>query len=169
MTRVYLSLGSNLEPQRHLCAALGELQRRFGAIITSPVYRFPAIGFDGPDFLNLAVGLDTDVDAVSLNAWLHALEDRHGRRRDVPRYSSRTLDVDIVLYGDLVLKGKDHLDIPRAELDQAFVLKPLADIATRVLHPLTGTTIGELWREHPAYSQSFERVRLSGGQASDRD
>ncbi|HEY2397201.1 MAG TPA: 2-amino-4-hydroxy-6-hydroxymethyldihydropteridine diphosphokinase [Rudaea sp.] len=160
MTRVYLSLGSNLEPHRHLRAALGALHRRFGAITKSPVYCFPAIGFDGPDFLNLAVGLDTDVDAETLNAWLHGLEDEQGRRRDVPRFSSRTLDIDIVLYGDLVLKGKDHLDIPRPELDQAFVLKPLADIAPRALHPLLGKTIFDLWREHPAYSQPFEHVLL---------
>lgn len=160
MPRVYLSLGSNLEPQRHLRSALDALQRRFGSIIESPAYRFPAIGFDGPDFLNLAVGLDSDVDPESLNDWLHALEDRHGRRRDVPRFSSRTLDVDIVLYGDLVLKGRDHLEIPRPELDQAFVLKPLADIAPRALHPLLGKTILDLWCGHPAYSQPFERVTL---------
>lgn len=160
MSRVYLSLGSNLEPHRHLRAALVELRRRFGEIIKSPVYRFPAIGFDGPDFLNLAVGLDTDVDPESLNDWLHTLEDRHGRRRDVPRFSSRTLDVDIVLYGDLVLKGRDHLDIPRPELDHAFVLKPLADIAPRAPHPLLGKTIFDLWREHPAYLQPVERVAL---------
>jgi 2-amino-4-hydroxy-6-hydroxymethyldihydropteridine diphosphokinase len=160
MTRAYLSLGSNLEPHRHLRAALEALHERFGAIIESPVYRFPAIGFDGPDFLNLAVGLDTDVDPESLNDWLHALEDRHGRRRDVPRFSSRTLDIDIVLYGDLVLEGRDHLDIPRPELDQAFVLKPLADIAPRALHPLLGKTILDLWRENPAHSQPFVRVAL---------
>jgi len=160
MTRVYLSLGSNLEPQRHLRAALEALHERFGAIIESPVYRFPAIGFDGPDFLNLAVGLDTDVDPESLNDWLHALEDRHGRRRDVPRFSSRTLDIDIVLYGDLVQKGGNHLDIPRPELDQAFVLKPLADIAPSTLHPLLGKTMLDLWRENPAYGLPFERVTL---------
>ena len=160
MTRVYLSLGSNLEPQRHLRAALEALHERFGAIIESPVYRFPAIGFDGPDFLNLAVGLDTDVDPESLNVWLHALEDRRGRRRDVPRFSSRTLDIDLVLYGALVQKGRNHLDVPRPELAQAFVLKPLADIAPRALHPLLGKTMLDLWRENPAYSLPFERVTL---------
>ena len=66
----------------------------------SPVYRFPAVGFAGPDFLNLAVGLDTELEPFVLNDWLHGLEDRHGRRRDVPRFSDRTLDIDIVLYGD---------------------------------------------------------------------
>ena len=89
MTRVYLSLGSNLEPQRHLRAALEALHERFGAIIESPVYRFPAIGFDGPDFLNLAVGLDTDVDPESLNDWLHALERQPIRRILAPQIEHR--------------------------------------------------------------------------------
>ena len=116
MARVYLSLGSNIEPQKNLAAAIAELRERFGAITVSPIYRFAAVGFDGPDFLNLAVGIDTNLEPEALNDWLHALEARHGRRRDVPRYSSRTLDIDIVLFGDRVLSGAGHLEIPRAEL-----------------------------------------------------
>ena len=156
MTRVYLSLGSNIEPEKQLRAALAELRRRFGEIVVSPVYRFAAVGFDGPDFLNLAVGLDTDLAPTALNDWLHALEDRQGRRRDVPRFSSRTLDIDIVLYGDQVLTGPGNLQIPRAELKHAFVLKPLVDIAASVVHPLLKKTLGELWRESPEYGNSLQ-------------
>jgi 2-amino-4-hydroxy-6-hydroxymethyldihydropteridine diphosphokinase len=151
VTRVYLSLGSNIESEKNLRAALAELRAEFGNIVISPAYRFSAVGFDGPDFLNLAVGLDTGLDPFALNDWLHALEDRHGRRRDVPRFSSRTLDADIVLYGDQVLTGVGNLQVPRAELKRAFVLKPLADIATDVVHPVSGKTLGELWRESPEY------------------
>jgi len=158
MTRVWLSLGSNLEPDTHLRAALRELRARFGELVVSPVYRFPAVGFDGPDFLNLAVGIDTDLSAGLLNDWLHALEDRQGRRRDVPRFSSRTLDVDIVLFGDRVLKGPGNLEVPRTELKHAFVLKPLADIAADVVHPVLGKTIGQLWKEFPAEKDHSERV-----------
>jgi len=161
MSHAYLSLGSNLEPEKHLRAALSELRARFGDIVVSPVYRCKAVGFDGPDFLNLAVAIDTDLDPAALNDWLHALEDRHGRRREVPRFSSRTLDVDIVLYDDLVLNGEGHLELPRPELKHAFVLRPLADIAPEARHPISGKTMAALWAEHaPATGESMQRVDL---------
>ena len=150
MARVYLSLGSNVEPRRHLSAALGELRERFGALAVSPAYRTKSVGFDGADFVNLAVGLDTDLSPAELNDWLHALEDRQGRRRDVPRFSDRTLDLDIVFYDRLVTEGPGHLQIPRDELKHAFVLRPIADIAPQFVHPVTGRTMAELWAAFPA-------------------
>lgn len=160
MNRVYLSLGSNLDPQRYLRAALAELRAAFGPLLVSPTYRTQAVGFDGPAFLNLAVGLDTDVKPQALNDWMHALEERHGRRRDVPRWSSRTLDVDIVLYGDRILRGEGNLEIPRDELKHAFVLKPLADIAGEVRHPVSGQTLAAMWLAHPDHDSPFEVVSL---------
>ena len=161
MTRAYLSLGSNVEPEKHLREALDELRERFGSITVSPVYRFPAVGFEGPEFLNLAAAIDTDLDAPALNAWLHALEDRHGRRRDVPRFSSRTLDIDIVLYGDAILRGPGNLEIPRSDLRHAFVLQPLADIAQQVIHPILHKTIAELWSDSARSGTEGTRVELS--------
>jgi len=150
MARAYLSLGSNVEPQRYLPAAIAALRERFGDITVSPAYRSRSVGFDGADFVNLAVGLDTDLSPQALNDWLHALEDRHGRRRDVPRYADRTLDIDIVLYDALVIDGPGHLQIPRNELQHAFVLRPLADIAPQVRHPRNGMSMAELWAAFPA-------------------
>jgi 2-amino-4-hydroxy-6-hydroxymethyldihydropteridine diphosphokinase len=158
VTRVYLSLGSNVEPEKHLRAAIDELRTNFGDVIVSPTYRFPAIGFDGPDFLNLAVAIDTDLNAAALNVWLHDLENRYGRRRDVPRFSSRTLDVDIVLFGDAIVSGPGNLQIPRDELKHAFVLQPMADIATDVAHPVSKRTLGDLWRN--SKEVPGERVNL---------
>jgi 2-amino-4-hydroxy-6-hydroxymethyldihydropteridine diphosphokinase len=150
MARVYLSLGSNQEPQRYLPAAIASLRERFGAITVSPAYRSRSVGFDGADFVNLAVGLDTDLSPEALNDWLHALEDSHGRRRDLPRYSDRTLDIDIVFYDTLVLDGTNHLQIPRKELQHAFVLRPIADIAPAFRHPQSGLSMAELWAAFPA-------------------
>jgi 2-amino-4-hydroxy-6-hydroxymethyldihydropteridine diphosphokinase len=160
MGRAYLSLGSNLEPERHLRAALDELRARFGAVVVSPAYRSRAVGFEGNDFVNLAAALDTELEPEALNDWLHALEDRHGRRRDVPRYSDRTLDVDIVLYDQRVLEGPGHLQIPRKELHHAFVLRPLADIAPQLRHPLDGRSMAELWAAFPQDSEPLEPVPL---------
>ncbi|HJW06689.1 MAG TPA: 2-amino-4-hydroxy-6-hydroxymethyldihydropteridine diphosphokinase [Rhodanobacter sp.] len=156
MARVYLSLGSNLEPHRYLPAAIAELRARFGELSVSPAYRSKSVGFDGADFVNLAVGLDTDLPPEALNDWLHALEDRHGRRRDVPRYADRTLDVDIVFYDALVLDGPGHLQVPRKELRHAFVLRPIADIAPALRHPVSGSSMAELWAAFPAASEPLQ-------------
>ena len=153
MGRAWLSLGSNVDAEHWLAVAVAELRARFGPLAISPVYRSSAVGFDGPDFLNLAVGLDSDLDPQALNDWLHALEDRHGRVRGGERYASRTLDVDIVLYDDLVLSGEGHLELPRGELRHAFVLKPMADIAPGLRHPVDGRTMAELWAAFPAASE----------------
>jgi 2-amino-4-hydroxy-6-hydroxymethyldihydropteridine diphosphokinase len=118
-------------------------------IAISPFYRTAAVGFDGAEFVNGAAIVDTDLDPVALDAWLHALEDAHGRRRDRPRFSDRPLDIDIVFYDDLILDGPDHLRIPRPELAHAFVLKPLADIAPDFVDPVSGKTLANLWAAHP--------------------
>jgi len=161
MPKAYLSLGSNQDPERHLPQALAELRARFGPMLVSPAYRTPAEGFEGPDFLNCAAVIDTDLDPITLDAWLHALEDAHGRRRDQPRFSSRPLDIDIVFYDALVLKGPGNLEIPRPELRHAFVLKPLSDIAPDFRDPVSGQRLASLWRRHPDHDRPSEIQRLA--------
>jgi 2-amino-4-hydroxy-6-hydroxymethyldihydropteridine diphosphokinase len=145
MARAYLSLGSNLDPERHLARAVDELRERFGDVVVSGFLRTPAVGFAGPDFLNAAAIVETDLSILELDAWLHALEDAHGRRRDVPRFSDRPLDIDIVFFDDLVFRGPGNLQVPRPELQHAFVLRPLAEIAPDFRDPASGKTLAELW------------------------
>lgn len=161
MELAYLSLGSNQEPQKNLSAALRELRQRFGTLRVSTAYRFPAVGFDGPDFVNLAAVIETDLPPQALNDWLHALEDRHGRRRDVPRFSDRTLDIDIVLYGEQILSGSGNLQLPRDELKHAFVLLPLAEIAPDARVPGDGRSLKQLWQQHADHPGHFAAVALN--------
>lgn len=158
MTEVLLSLGSNQEPVRHLQAAAIALRNTFGTVRFSPVYETPAVGFDGPAFLNAGAWLDTDWDVYRLDRWLHALEDAQGRRRDVPRFSSRTLDIDIVFFGDAIIKGSGNLEIPRPELKHAFVLKPLFDLAPDFAVPGTGASLKTLWQAHPDHHRQLATI-----------
>ena len=148
MTTVLLSLGSNLRPHHYLRLALDVLQERFGRIVASPAYR------------TNAVMLETDLPLAELDHWLHAVEDAHGRDRSGPRFSDRTLDIDVVYYGDLVVEGPGHLRIPRPELKHAFVLKPLADIAPGFTDPVSGLTLAQMWQAHPQHAEVFDSVAL---------
>jgi len=163
VSTAWLSLGSNLEPERHLAEAAVALRARFGEVRFSPVYRTPAVGFEGPDFLNAAARIESDLDVHALNDWLHALEDAHGRQRGGERFSSRTLDIDIVLFDDLVLEGPGNLELPRSDLRHAFVLKPLADIAPEKTVPTSGESLAALWAAHPEAATPPARDALSLG------
>ena len=163
MGKAYLSLGSNVRPEANLASALRALHERFGALLVSPIYRTAAIGFDGPDFLNAAAILDSDLDVSALNDWLHALEDAHGRDRNGPRFGDRPLDIDIVFYDDLVTAGPGNLRLPRPELKHAFVLKPLADIAPGFVDPVSGKTLAELWAQSPERGLPLTAVELPSG------
>ena len=154
MHRFHLSLGSNLEPEKHLRAALRELRTRFGGLQVSSVYETAAVGFDGPPFWNLAAGLQADLQPEVLNDWLHALEAREGRMRGGARYADRTLDIDIV--------AVDGTALERPELREAFVLAPLAEIAPEILESHGGKTIGELRSQITNASLRKLDVRLEG-------
>lgn len=145
MTRVYLSLGSNIDRDHHISAALDALADRFGELQLSRVYESEAVGFEGDCFYNLIVGIDTELGVGALTTALRAIEDGNGRRRDGPRFGARTLDIDILAHGQSVgiIEGTP---LPRPEiLAHAFVLRPLADIAADDEHPVTHQTYGQLW------------------------
>jgi len=160
MARVYVSIGSNIEPHRHVRRALEQLERQFGSLVISPIYRTRAMGFEGDDFLNLVIGMDTALPPLELAERLRALESREGRLRGAEKFSSRTLDLDILTYGDQRIRD-GRLVLPRREITRyAFVLRPLADVAPDAVHPELGKTYHELWATFDDRQQHMERVAL---------
>lgn len=158
MSRAYLGIGSNVDRERNIASCLNALRRRFGELTVSPIYRCPAVGFDGDDFFNLAVGVDTTLEPEALVTELHAIEAQHGRTRQGPKFSDRTLDIDLLLYEERVFEA-DDLTLPRPEiLEQAFVLRPLADIAPEVRHPVENRTIADLWASFPGATGDIRPV-----------
>ena len=148
MNRVYISIGSNQNTVVNVRAALDALSARFGELAISSVYESEAVGFEGENFLNLVVALNTDDPVGPLAEWLKQVEDDNGRERNRPRFSSRTLDLDVLTYGDLV-GTIDGVELPRSEiLSNAFVLQPLAEIAPDERHPVSGKRYADLWRAY---------------------
>lgn len=145
MTRVYLGLGSNTEREKHITAGVAALHEQFGDLVLSPIYESESVGFAGSLFFNLAVGFDTELSLEALQQSLKIIEDNYGRIRGGSKYSPRTLDIDILTFGDFI-SHDSAFDVPRAEiLENAFVLQPLADIAPNELHPCTQKTFIEHW------------------------
>lgn len=158
MTKVFVSIGSNVEPERHVALALAGLRDRFGDVEVSPTYRTAAVGFDGDDFLNLVVAFETDRSVESVDADLDAIEAAAGRSRNAARFAPRTLDLDLLLYGDAVME-RDGIRVPRKELVKyAFMLKPLVDIAGQQRHPQDGRSFTELLEAGDFAAQRCERI-----------
>ena len=145
MVDVYVSAGSNIEPERNLARALELLNAQYAPLRVSPAYRNRAVGFEGEDFINLVVGFTTAEPVVRVRERLQAIEAQCDRPPDAPKWAARSMDLDILLYGDLVRATPGYL-LPRPDLvKRAYMLKPLADIAPDLVHPVSRRTMRELW------------------------
>ena len=152
MARVYLGLGSNVDPEENLRLGIAELRRRFGELEISGVYRNAAVDFEGADFLNLVVSMNCDNAPADVHAQIEAIHKLAGREREAVRFASRALDIDLLLYDDLVI-ADPPVRVPRPDiLEYAFVLRPLAELAPDLIHPETGQSLQVHW-------QSFEAGR----------
>lgn len=160
MAAVFLSLGSNIDRERHIRAGVRDLRERFGPLRLSTVYESEAVGFAGDHFLNLVAAFETAEPVHAVCEALRGIEERHGRVRGGPRLSARTLDIDLLLYSDLILH-EPGLVLPREEITRnAFVLLPLSELAPDLEHPVLHRTYGDLWRQFDTSRQRLWPVAL---------
>jgi 2-amino-4-hydroxy-6-hydroxymethyldihydropteridine diphosphokinase len=160
MPDVYVAAGSNVEPEKNLARALDGIEQAFGELAISPAYRNQAVGFTGADFINLVVGFRTDQSPAQVKETLERIELSCGRARNAPKWAPRTMDLDILMY-DQLISDEPGLLLPRPDLlRRAFMLKPLADLAPQLLHPTQQRTIGELWAQFPAADHPLVAVTI---------
>ncbi len=155
MARVYVSIGSNIDKEKNVPSSVKALQTHFGELDISNVYETKSVGFDGDDFHNLVVGFDTDEAPLEISQVLKKIESDHDRTRGKEKFESRTLDLDQLLYGDLVMQ-MDGVNLPHPDiLRYNFVLKPLTELAGEVEHPEEEKTINELWELYEGKGEMF--------------
>jgi len=161
MTRVFVSVGSNVDREHNIRGAVAELRTRFSSLVFSGVYESEPVGFTGERFYNLVAAFDTEESLGDLQDSLREIETKFGRKREQERFGPRTLDLDLLMFGDLVYHD-EVLHIPRKEITQyAFVLKPLADIAPSLAHPETGINFQTLWKNFQGDKNSVWQVEFS--------
>jgi 2-amino-4-hydroxy-6-hydroxymethyldihydropteridine diphosphokinase len=153
MARAYVSVGSNIDRERNVASALAALGREYGGLEQSSIYESQAVGFSGDLFYNLVAAFTTDQSPQQVAAVLNRIEEAQGRDRRGGKFSNRSLDLDLLLYDDLIV-DQPGLILPRPEiLEYAFVLRPLADIAGDRQHPVTGESFAAMWERFDAASQ----------------
>jgi 2-amino-4-hydroxy-6-hydroxymethyldihydropteridine diphosphokinase len=140
MTGVYVALGTNIQPMQNTRLALHELAKSFPGLQVSPLYRNEPVGFEGADFINAVVGFDSSLPVDGVIAELRRIETLCGRPRDAP---------------------KQGLTLPRPDLlKKSYMLKPLADIAPGLIHPIERRSMAELWRDFDAAQHRLTPVSL---------
>lgn len=163
MGKAFIGIGSNVDREQNIRSGLREIAGLGTMMSVSSVYESKAYGFEGDNFYNLAIGLETDTSPHTLNDILREIEDRHGRERNVPRFSSRSLDLDLLLYDDLVCHD-GNLEVPRADIvNCAFVLGPLVEIAGDIRHPESGVRIRDIWASFNREDQEIWVVGFDTG------
>lgn len=161
MAKINLSIGSNIDRYQHITACLDALKIQFGELTISRVFESESVGFEGDHFLNLAVGIESKLSVGDLLKRLRQIEDNNGRIRNGPKFSSRTLDIDILTYDDCV-GIIDGVDLPRDEISKnAFVLWPMVDIAADQQHPVLNKSYQALWDGYNQASQKLWPVNFN--------
>lgn len=145
MNQIALGLGSNINREENIRSGIEILSSLLIDIRVSPIYEARSVGFYGDNFFNLVVVGKTELSLASLAELLRDIEYDHGRTKNAEKYSSRTLDIDILTYGNSVGEC-DGIVLPRDEIVwQAYVLKPLVDLCSNDRHPALNTRYRDLW------------------------
>lgn len=160
MTIGYISVGSNIDKEQNIPSSLKALRQHFQGVESSSIYETAAVGFSGENFYNLIVKFESDLRAEEIAALLRQIELDHGRARNCQKFSSRTLDLDLILYGDEIIHN-EILQLPRDEIEKyAFVLEPLAEIAADRCHPVTGKSYRQLWSQFD--KSDLQQTKIAG-------
>jgi len=161
--RVHIGIGSNVDREKSIRGAVRELAAQYGPLPLSPVYESKAHGFEGEKFYNLVAGFDSAEPIEHIKEMLSRIESRFGRIRRETRFSARTLDLDLLLYGDIV-QHDGQVDLPHPDIQRyAFVLRPLADIAPDSRHPGTNMAYMEMWKQFKSKDQELRAVKFEFG------
>jgi 2-amino-4-hydroxy-6-hydroxymethyldihydropteridine diphosphokinase len=154
----YISIGSNIDKEKHIPASIKALENCYGQLTLSSIYESDSVGFTGDSFYNLIAGFESELDVQEIVEQLRQIELDNGRNRDCKKFSARTLDLDLVLYGDLII-NEGRIQIPRDEIEKyAFVLEPLAEIAGHLRHPVSQIRYAELWENFDKTDLKQHRV-----------
>ncbi len=158
MHKGYISIGSNIDKDIHIPASLVALKKLFGPLIVSSIYESEAVGFEGDSFYNLIVEFNSSLEVKETAKSLRQIELDNGRSRNSQKFSSRTLDLDLILYDDLIIND-GRLQIPRDEIERyAFVLEPLAEIAPELKHPISQINYATIWLNYDKSQLTQKRV-----------
>ncbi len=157
---IYISLGSNINAEINIRSALAIIKSQYPNMSISPMYQTSAVGFEGDDFLNCVAKIDSDKTPQYIYQWFRQIEIEHGRDRNQPKFSSRSLDIDMLTYDDRLLETQNY-SLPRDEITKyAFVLKPLMDIAPNEIHPVYKVTYSVLWQNFDDTSQNMKEIKF---------
>ena len=158
MPKVFIGVGSNIDRERSVRAGVAELKQSYGEVQLSTVYESDAVGFEGDPFYNLVAAFDTDDSVDQVVANLSDIEDRHGRLRNGERFAARTLDLDLLLFGDAIITAEKY-HVPRDEIPRyAFVLWPLSEVAPQMKHPETRESFVQMWAKFDKRNQPLRPI-----------
>ena len=159
MAQIFISIGSNINKEHYIKAALAILPTHFDNVIYSSIFESESVGFEGNNFYNLVAAATTDLPLEEVCTLLKQIEREHGRTPADKKFSPRTLDLDLLFFDDVICNSPAQL--PRDEITKnAFVLWPLAEVAGEFSHPVENKSVAQLWQEYDKTKQKLWKVEI---------